>query len=141
MSKVIIYTGEEGNVHLCVPSQQYMDETGSTIEDVMAKDAPSGAIIVDDSIFPADVHDEFFNAWELHGETITVNFEKAKAIKLDDYNFWSIGIAQKRNTNTLAGIPNSPDDATWMAKLSSDREAIKSATTIEQLKAVSNPKT
>ena len=130
MAQIIIYTGVDGNVNLCVPSPQYMEETGSTIEDIMAKDCPPGAIIVDDSIFPQDVHHEFFNAWELNGTTITVNVDKSRAIRLKNYNYDAINVAQRRQTNTFAGIPNNPDDATFLAKLSADRAAIAAATTV-----------
>jgi len=139
MTQIIAFTGPQGNVNLCIPSQQYMEETGSTIQDVMAKDCPPGAVVIDDSAFPADVHDEFFEAWELNGTTITVNFEKAKAIKLTNYNFEARNVAQKRQTNTLAGIANVPDDEAWLAKLTADRATIENATTIEQLKAIVEP--
>lgn len=141
MAQVIVYTGPDGNVHLCLPSEQYMQETGCTIEDIMAKDCPPEAIIVDDSIFPDNVRSPFFNAWELNGTTITVNMEKARAIRLDEYNFYAIGAAQKRQFNTLAGIPNTLDDATWLAKLNADRAAIAAATNTSQLEAVANPET
>lgn len=139
MAQVIIYTGPDGNVNLCIPSEQYMQEFNCTIEDVMAKDCPAGAVIVDDSTFPDTVFDEFFNAWELNGTTITVSLEKARAIKLKNYNLDAREVAQKRQINTFAGMPNVPDDTTWLAQLAADRDAIAAATSITQLKAVVNP--
>lgn len=139
MAQIIVYTGVDGNVNLCVPSPQYMEEHNLTIEDIKNKDCPPEAIIVDDSIFPADVHHEFFNAWELHGDTITVNIEKAKAIRLYNYNHDAIGVSQKRITRNFAGIPNDPDDATFMAKLAADRAAIVAATTVAELEAIPFP--
>lgn len=136
MAKVIIYNGPEGNVHLCVPSPQYMEETGSTIEDVMAKDCPSYAVIVDDSIFPSGIDHEFFDAWEFDGTSITVNLDKCKAIKLKTYNSLAREAAQRRQLNTLAGIPNDPDDATFLAMLQSDRDAIAAATSVAELEVL-----
>jgi hypothetical protein len=36
----------------------------------------------------------------------------------------------------LAGLENTPDDATWSAKLTADRAAIASATTTTELAAI-----
>lgn len=49
------------------------------IEQVLAKDCPAGAVIVD--TLPEGR--EFRNAWELSGSSITVNLDKAKAITKD----------------------------------------------------------
>ena len=46
------------------------------IEQVLAKDCPAGAVIVDS--IPAER--DFRNAWELSGSDITVNFAKAQEI-------------------------------------------------------------
>ena len=46
------------------------------IEQVLAKDCPAGAVIVDS--IPAER--DFRNAWELSGSNITVNFAKAQEI-------------------------------------------------------------
>ena len=121
--QVIVFTNENGGVSVCVPTGEL------TIEEVKVKDTPEHSIIVDDSTLPK----EFFNAWELNNGTIRINLEKAKAFKLSEYNTNSLQIAQARQLNTLANLPNTPDDATWQVKLASDRTAIASATTIEQL--------
>lgn len=49
------------------------------IEQVLAKDCPAGAVIVDS--LPAER--DFRNAWELSGSDITVNFAKAQEITKD----------------------------------------------------------
>jgi hypothetical protein len=69
--QVIVYTNEFGSVSVCRPSGEL------TIAEVQAKDTPAGSIIVDDSIFPDN---DFFNAWELNGSTISVNIAKAKSM-------------------------------------------------------------
>ena len=75
MSQVIIHANSNGGVSVTVPTGEL------PIETVLTKDCPSGAIIVDDSVLPQGADAQFFDAWELNGSTVTVNFEKAKAIK------------------------------------------------------------
>jgi hypothetical protein len=72
MAQVIIYTNENGNVSVCTPTGEL------SIEEVLAKDCPAGAIIVDDSELPAD--NEYFNAWELIDGKVVVNESKKQAI-------------------------------------------------------------
>ena len=72
MSKVIIFTNENGNVSVCVPTGEL------PVEAVLAKDAPSHAIIVDASELP-EADNDFFNSWELIGGVVSVNLDKAKA--------------------------------------------------------------
>ena len=133
MAQAIIYTNSNGSVSACFPTGEI------PIEEVLAKDCPQGAIIVDDSTFPRGADAQFFNAWELNGTTITVNFAKAQEFKLSQYNAFATEAAQKRQLNTLANIPNTIDDATFIANLASDRAAIASATTTNQLIAIYNP--
>lgn len=71
--QVIIYQNEQGNVSVCYPTGEL------DIEEVKAKDTPPHSIIVDaDSLPNADA--DFFGAWELAGETVAVNLDKAKAL-------------------------------------------------------------
>jgi hypothetical protein len=71
MAQVIIYE-QNGQVAVCIPSGEL------PIEEVLAKDAPSHAIIIDDSKLPTD--NEFFNAWELVDGKVVVNETKKQAI-------------------------------------------------------------
>jgi len=70
MSQVIIYTNDNGGVSVCTPTGEL------PIEQVLAKDCPIGAIIVDNSTLPT----EYFNAWELVNGTVVVNETKKQAI-------------------------------------------------------------
>jgi len=72
MAQVIVYQTEEGSVHVCVPTGEL------PIEQVLTKDCPEGAIIIDDSELPVD--NEFFNAWELIDGKVVVNETKKQAI-------------------------------------------------------------
>lgn len=76
MSKVIIFTNENGNVSVCVPTGEL------PIQDVLFKDCSSHAIIVDESELP-NADNDFFNAWELSDGRVSVNLAKAKEITKD----------------------------------------------------------
>ena len=71
--QVIIYTNETGNVSVTVPTGEI------SIEEVLAKDCPLNAIIVDNSELPEEYND-LFNAWELVEGKVVVNLDKAKVI-------------------------------------------------------------
>ena len=71
--RVIVFTNENGGVSVCVPTGEL------DIEAVKAKDTPSHSIIVDRSELP-EADNDFFNAWELNGSTVSVNLDKAKAL-------------------------------------------------------------
>ena len=130
MSLVIIYSNSNGGVSMCVPTGEM------SIEDVQTKDTPTGSIILDTAMLPQGDDALFFDAWELNGTTVTVNLEKAKAFKLSQYNAAAVAEAQKRQLNTLAGLENTPDDATFLAKLTADRAAIASATSTAELAVI-----
>jgi hypothetical protein len=71
--KVIIFTNENGGVSICVPTGEI------SIEAVKTKDTPASSIIVDHDTLPNSDND-FFDAWELSGSTVSVNITKAKEI-------------------------------------------------------------
>jgi hypothetical protein len=76
MTQIIIYKNNNGHVSVTVP-------TGAiSIEEVLAKDCPNHAVIVDSSELPEE-HNYFFNAWELVGGKVIVNLDKAKNITKD----------------------------------------------------------
>ena len=127
MTQVIIHTNSNGGVSVTVPTGEI------SVQAVLEKDCPSGAIIVDDSTLPQGADAQFFDAWELNGSTVTVNFEKAKAIKLTQFNAAAVAEAQKRQLNTLAGIDNEIADADFNASLTAGRASIASATTTAEL--------
>jgi hypothetical protein len=72
MTQAIIFTNDNGGVSVCIPTGEL------SIEEVLVKDCPEGAIIVDDSEFPID--NEYFNAWELVDGKVVVNEAKKQAI-------------------------------------------------------------
>jgi len=75
--QVIIYSQDNGQVAVCYPTGEL------PIEEVLARDCPDGAVIVENDSLPNE-HDEFFDAWELRGTAVTVNLGKAKDIAKDN---------------------------------------------------------
>jgi hypothetical protein len=72
MNQVIIFTNDNGSVSTCIPTGEI------SIEAVLAKDCPEGAIIVESNSLPTDR--TFRNAWELVDGQIVVNEAKKQAI-------------------------------------------------------------
>ena len=75
MTQAIIFTNDNGGVSVCIPSGEL------PIEEELAKDCPTGAIIIDDSELPTN--NEYFNAWELVNGQVVVNEVKKQAIIAD----------------------------------------------------------
>ena len=74
MAQVIIHTTKKGNVAVTVPTGEL------PIEQVLAKDCPAGAIIIDDSELPQGDDSKYFDAWVLNNGVVTVDATKKAAI-------------------------------------------------------------
>ena len=72
MTQVIIYSNGNGNVSVCYPTGEL------PIEEVLTKDCPQGAFIIDDAELPVD--HVYFDAWELVDGKVVVNETKKQAI-------------------------------------------------------------
>jgi hypothetical protein len=72
MTQAIIFTNEAGGVSVCIPTGEL------PIEQVLEKDCPEGAIIVDIDSLPTD--NQYFNAWELVDGQVVINETKKQAI-------------------------------------------------------------
>lgn len=129
MTQVIVYTNDNGNVSVCYPTGEL------PIEDVLAKDCPEHAIIVDADALPQG-EDDFFDAWRLINGAVTVDLDAAKKIHLERFNAAAKAEAQHRQTNTAVGIENTPTDAEFLADLSAKRSAISAATSTAELRLI-----
>lgn len=131
MSQVIIYTNENGNVSVCTPTGEL------PIEEVLAKDCPAGAVIVDSDTLPQG-EDDFFDAWRMTPPdgVVVVDLEIARAIQLARFNASAVQEAQKRQLNTFAGIANAVTDEAFIANLTAKRAAIAAATSTAELRAI-----
>jgi hypothetical protein len=72
MTQAIIFTNANGGVSVCIPTGEL------SIETILAKDCPEGAIIVDTNSLPTDR--TFRDAWELVNGQIVINETKKQAI-------------------------------------------------------------
>jgi hypothetical protein len=70
MTQLIIHTNDNGGVSVTVPTGEI------SIEAVLAKDCPKGAMIVEQSALP-NQHNDFFDAWELVDGKVEVSLNKA----------------------------------------------------------------
>jgi hypothetical protein len=122
MTQVIIYTNTNGGVSVCVPTGEI------PIEQVLTKDCPAGAIIVDDSTLPQGNDAQFFDSWVLNGTTVTVDITKAKAQATSQLNQLAYTEAQHRMAKAGAGLSNVLSDTDWATALSTARSAITAAT-------------
>lgn len=130
MSNVIIYKNPTGpNVCVCIPTGEL------SVSEVLAKDCPTGAVVVDSASLP-EADNDFFDAWRLADGKVTVDLEASRAIQLKRVNDAAIQEAQKRQLNTLAGIENKVSDADFTALLTAKRSKIASAKSTEDLRAV-----
>jgi len=97
MSQVIVYTNDNGNVSVCYPTNEL------PIEQVLAKDCPAGAIIVEESELPTD----YFDAWELVNGKVVVNLDKKNAIQLIEE---SANLARQTAVAKLSAIGLTADE-------------------------------
>jgi hypothetical protein len=133
--QVIIYTNETGNVSVCSPTGEL------TIEEVLAKDCPAGAIIVDDSTLPEE-YNEFFNAWVLNDAVVSVDFTKAQEITKDRLRTERTPLLQALDVAQLRNLADPVVLADIEAKKQVLRDAtqqVDSLTTLDELKAVQLP--
>jgi len=121
MTQVIIYTNSTGNVSVCVPTGEL------PIEEVLTKDCPEGAIVVNGSSLPQGHDNAFFDAWVLNGATVSVDINKAKKIQLVNLNNIARIEAQHRFNNDSIGIDNKISDADWKALVQQSRLDIDEA--------------
>jgi len=70
MAQVIIFQNDNGGVSVTIPTGEL------PIEQVLAKDCPAGAMIVDGGSLPT----EYFDAWELVDGKVIINETKKQAI-------------------------------------------------------------
>ena len=132
MAQVIIFTNDNGNVSVCVPTGEL------PIEQVLVKDCPTGAIIVNSDTLPNE-HNEFFNAWELNGTTVTINFDKAKAITKDRLRAERTPLLQAQDVAFQRALESGADTTAIVAEKQRLRDITQladQATTLDELKTL-----
>jgi hypothetical protein len=132
MSQVIIFQNEQGGVSVCIPTGEL------PIEQVLTKDCPASAIIVDNDSLPNE-HNDFFNAWEFNGTTVTVNLTKAKAITKDRLRAERTPLLQAQDVAFQRALESGADTTAIVAEKQRLRDITQladQATTLEQLKQI-----
>jgi len=132
MTQVIIFTNDNGGVSVCYPTGEL------PIEQVLAKDCPAGAIIVDSNTLPNE-HNDFFNAWELADGVVSVNIDKAKAITKDRLRAERAPLLAAQDVAFQRALEANADTTAIVAEKQRLRDITQladQATTLDQLKAI-----
>jgi hypothetical protein len=132
MAQVIIFTNDNSGVSVCVPTGEL------PIEQVLAKDCPAGAIIVDSDTLPNE-HNDFFNAWELADGVVSVNIDKAKAITKDRLRVERTPLLEAQDVAFQRALESGADTSAIVAekqRLRDVTQLVDSATTLDELKAL-----
>lgn len=127
MSKVIIFTNDNGGVSVCVPTGEL------PIEQVQTKDTPVGSIIVDVSSLP---NNDFFDAWELENGVVTVSFAKAKELTKNRLRVERTPLLQAQDVAFQRALESGADTAVIVAEKNRLRDITQladQATTLDEL--------
>jgi hypothetical protein len=106
------------------------------IEQVLSKDCPAGAVIVD--TLPAER--DFRNAWELSGSDITVNFSKAQEITKDRLRAERTPLLEAQDVAFQRALEEGADTSAIVAEKNRLRDVtglVDGATTLDELRAIS----
>jgi hypothetical protein len=132
MAQVIIYTNDTGNVSVTVPTGEI------SIEEVLAKDCPDHAIIVDILELPEE-HNDFFNAWELVDGKIKVNLDKAKVLTKERLRKERTPLLQAQDVAFQRALEINADTSAIVAEKQRLRDIttlVDTANTVDELKAL-----
>ena len=130
--QVIIHENSNGGVSVTVPTGEL------SIEAVKTKDTPSGSIIVDSDTLPNSDND-FFDAWELSGSTVSVNISKAKEITKKRLRAEREPLLAAQDVLFQRALETSADTTAIVAEKQRLRDIttqVDSATTTAQLRAM-----
>ena len=129
MSQVIIYSTESGNVATCIPTGEL------SIEAVLAKDCPKGAIIVDTSALPTA--NDFYDAWELIDGKVEVNFTKAVALTKKRLQAERVPLLAAQDVAFQRALEEGKDTTAIVAEKQRLRDITNiTATTLDELRAL-----
>ena len=131
MAQVIIFTNSNGGVSTTIPTGEI------SIEAVLAKDCPAGAIIVEQSSLPTA--NDFYNAWELADGVVTVSFPKAVEITKQRLRVERIPLLAAQDVAFQRALESGADTTAIVAekqRLRNITSLADSATTLEGLRAI-----
>jgi len=133
MPQVIIFTNDNGGVSVCTPTGEL------DIQAVKAKDTPSTSIIVQDTELP-QADNDFFDAWELSGTTVSVNLTKAKALTKARLRFEREPLLAAQDILFQRALETNADTTAIVAektRLRNITNGVDTCTTTAQLRALS----
>lgn len=133
MPQVIIFTNDNGGVSVCTPTGEL------DIQAVKAKDTPSTSIIVQDTELP-QADNDFFDAWELSGITVSVNLTKAKALTKARLRFEREPLLAVQDVLFQRALETNADTTAIVAektRLRNITNGVDTCTTTAQLRALS----
>lgn len=128
---VIIWTNEAGNVSVCYPTGEL------PIEEVLAKDAPAGALIIEQASLPSD--NDFFNAWRLNNGVVAVDLAAAQALTKDRLRVERAPLLQKLDVDFQRALETGGDTASIVAEKQRLRDITKlpdACTSLDELRAL-----
>lgn len=134
MTKVIIFKNEWGGVSVCAPTGEF------SLEATLKKDTPpnSGARIVDNESLPWGDND-FFNAWEMDENFVTVNLSKAKGLTKERLRLEREPLLREQDVAFQRAIEEGKDTAAIVAEKQRLRDITKLAdlaTTLDELRNI-----
>lgn len=132
MSQVIVFETEAGNVAICIPTGEL------PIEQVLQKDCPAHAFIIDQSKLPNSDND-FFDAWVLNGKNVEVSLAKAKEIAKDRLRAERKPLLDAQDVAFQRALETNGDTATIIAEKQRLRDVTNltdSCTTTAELRAL-----
>ena len=127
---IIIHTNEQGGVSVTTPTGEI------SIEEVLKKDCPDHAIIVNSADLPNE-HYDFFNAWELADGKVTVNLTKATALTKERLRQERKPLMDAQDVLFQRALESGADTKAIVAEKQRLRDITKiTATTLDELKAL-----
>ena len=128
---IIVHTNENGGVSVTTPTGEI------SIEEVLAKDCPDHAVIVNSADLPNE-HNDFFNAWELADGQVTVNIDKATDITKSRLRAERKPLMEAQDVLFQRALESGADTKAIVAEKQRLRDITKiTATTLDELKELS----
>jgi len=129
MSQVIIFTNSNGGVSTCIPTGEL------SIEAVLEKDCPKGAIIVEQSALPTA--NDFYDAWELIDGKVEVSFTKAVELTKKRLRAERTPLLAAQDVAFQRALESGADTAAIVAEKQRLRDITNiTATTLDELRAL-----
>ena len=130
MTQAIIFTNDNGGVSTCIPTGEI------SIDAVLKKDCPEGAIIVEYSALPSQ-HQDFYDAWELVDGVVTVNFAKAVELTKKRLRAERTPLLAAQDVAFQRALEEGKDTAAIVAEKQRLRDITNiTATTLDELRAL-----